>query len=226
MSAELWPILLLGFGLGMMHALDADHVMALLTLNNQKTRLRRIVSCSTYWALGHGGVLLFSGILLFGFGVMIPETLQWLAELSVGVVLIVLGIACLWQFRKARLKLHTHGDVQHIHWHTSDHEQDSSRSLKDSHKPLMIGMLHGLAGSAPALALIPALNQGHVLLATLYLSLFSVGMMLSMICCGLSFVYCQQFVQKRFQKVFDWSRHILAFASMGLGTFWLIKAGL
>ena len=54
MLAELLPILFLGFGLGAMHALDADHVMALLVLNNQKTRLRRIASCSAYWAIGHG----------------------------------------------------------------------------------------------------------------------------------------------------------------------------
>lgn len=236
MSSDLLPLLFLGFGLGMMHALDADHVLALLAMNNQKTRLRRVVYCSVYWAIGHGGVLLFCGVLLFGFGVIIPESLQWLAELSVGIVLICLGLGCLWQFRKAKLKVHSHGDIQHIHWHLNGHDNEHQKetlksgrpiekqSLKEKHKPLMVGMLHGLAGSAPALALIPALNQGHILLAVIYLLLFSIGMMLSMAVFGLSFAYCQQFMQARFQTVFQWSRYILAFISIGMGAFWVFQA--
>ena len=249
MSFDLLPILLLGFGLGAMHALDADHVMALLALNNQTNRLRRIASCSVYWAIGHGGILLFCGILLFGFGIIIPKSLQWLAEFGVGVLLVFLGLACLWQFRKAKFVMHSHGKVQHIHWHTHGHYEHSEAdikassskfehktndfsendsitrdSLQEKHKPLMVGMLHGLAGSAPVLALIPALNQGHITLAVIYLSLFSTGMMLSMVIFGLSFTYCQQFMQARFQVVFQWSRYVLAFLSISLGTFWMFQA--
>lgn len=238
MPFDLLPILLLGFGLGMIHALDADHVMALLALNNQKTRLRRVAYCATYWAMGHGGVLLCCGVLLFGFGVVIPESLQWLANLSVGIVMLCLGVWCLWQLRTATLKLHSHGDVQHIHWHTDEHTDEhqqkaqqsaqpsltEAQSLQAMHKPLMIGMLHGLAGSAPVLALIPALNQGTMLLAIIYLLLFSIGIMLSMAIFGLGFAYCQQFMQARFQAIFKWSRYALAFVSMGLGSFWIYQA--
>ena len=244
MLAELLPILFLGFGLGAMHALDADHVMALLVLNNQKTRLRRIASCSAYWAIGHGGVLLFCGVLLFVFGVLIPEPLQWLAEFSVGLMLLGLGLACLWQLRKATLKIHTHGDIQHIHWHTDGHDQETTpltssltkplmtqktpaftyHSLQEKHKPLMVGMLHGLAGSAPVLALIPALNQGHMLLAVIYLLLFSVGMMLSMMIVGIGFAYFQQYLHTQFQSTLQWSRYILALLSIGLGAFWMFQA--
>ena len=242
MPSELFPILFLGFGLGMMHALDADHVVALLALNNQNSRLRRVAYCSAYWAMGHGGVLLFCGALLFGFGVAIPESLQWLAEFSVGLLLVCLGLGCLWQFRKAKLKVHSHGDVQHIHWHTSEHGQqqeqqlehqqheqkherhENDTQLKEKHKPLMVGMLHGLAGSAPVLALIPALNQGHILLAVIYLLLFSVGMMLSMVIFGLSFTYFQQFMQAKFQTIFQFSRYVLALLPIGLGAFWMFQA--
>ena len=236
MSPELLPLLVLGFGLGAMHALDADHVMALLAMNNQTSRLRRIAYCSAYWAIGHGGILLACGVLLLGFGVIIPESLQWLAEFSVGVLLVGLGSVCLWQLRKAKLALHTHrhsqGEVQHIHWHTHGHDESDERheqvqkssSLQEKHKPLMVGMLHGLAGSAPVLALIPALNQGHITLAILYLLLFSVGMMLSMVIFGLGFAYCQQFMQARFQAIFQWSRYVLALASISLGAFWMFQA--
>jgi len=255
MLSDLMPILFLGFGLGIIHALDADHVMALLALNNQKTRLRRVIFCSTFWAIGHGGVLLVCGTLLFGFGVIIPESFQWLAELSVGILLVILGVGCFWQFRKAKLHLHTHGDIQHVHWHTEEHinehkqtiainDVESQRQLEfidkdshqrntnsaaedtliDKHKPLMIGMLHGLAGSAPVLALIPALNQGNFLLATVYLLLFSIGMMLSMIFFGLSFAYCQQYINKKSKAIFQYSRYLLALASIGFGTFWIFQA--
>lgn len=234
MPSDLLPLLFLGFGLGMIHALDADHVMALLAMNNQKTRLRRVAYSATFWAIGHGGVLLCCGVLLFGFGVIIPDSLHWLANLIVGVVLVFLGFGCLWQFRKAKLKAHSHGDIRHIHWHTNDHYQETDPSaqhslpqelsLKEKHKPLMIGMLHGLAGSAPVLALIPALNQGNILLAVIYLLLFSIGIMLSMTFFGLSFAYCQQFMQARFQAIFKWSQYILALSSIGLGSFWIFQA--
>ncbi|MGH1427191.1 MAG: sulfite exporter TauE/SafE family protein [Arenicella sp.] len=239
MSPDLLPILFLGFGLGIMHALDADHVMALLALNNQTSRLRRVAYCSAYWAIGHGGVLLFCGALLFGLGVVIPESLQWLAEFSVGVLLVCLGVGCFLQFRNASLKVHSHGEIQHIHWHADghvdEHEHGQHRanassnvnhSLQEKHKPLMIGMLHGLAGSAPVLALIPAMNQGHILLAVIYLLLFSIGMMLSMAVFGFSFAYCQQFMQAKFHTLFRWSRYALAGASIGLGAFWMFQASM
>ncbi len=233
MLIDFLPILLLGLGLGVMHALDADHVMALLALNNQTSRLRRIAYCSTYWAIGHGAVLLGCGVLLFGFGVIIPESLQWLAEFSVGLVLILIGVGCLWQLRKATLKVHSHGDIQHIHWHENEHtnedlieqsDKPTKKRLKEKHKPLMIGMLHGLAGSAPVLALIPALNQGHLFFAVAYLVLFSVGMMLSMIAFGLSFAYCQKFFGSKLQSIAQYGRYALAALSISFGAFWMFQA--
>lgn len=233
MLIDLLPILLLGLGLGVMHALDADHVMALLALNSQTSRLKRIAYCSSYWALGHGGVLLVTGILLFGFGVIIPESLQWLAEFSVGLVLVVLGLWAIWQLRKATLKVHSHGDVQHIHWHEKGHASEdfgthadiaSEKSLKEKHKPLMIGMLHGLAGSAPVLALIPALKQGHLFFAVVYLVLFSVGMMVSMVAFGLSFAYGQKFIGSKLQSVAQHGRYALAALSVCFGAFWMFQA--
>jgi len=224
MLFDFLPVLLLGLGLGVMHALDADHVMALIVLNNQKTRLRRVAYCSTYWAIGHGGVLLACGVLLFGFGVVIPESLQWVAEFAVGFVLLALGLGCFWQLRKATLTVHSHGDIQHIHWHTDEHAQTTMQSLHEKHKPLMIGMLHGLAGSAPVLALAPALNQGNIALAVVYLLLFSIGMMLSMVIFGLSFSHCQQRLHAKFQSIAQRSRYVLALLSIGVGVFWMVQA--
>lgn len=220
MLIESLPLLFLGFGLGFMHALDADHVMAVSMLSNQKPGFKRSIFHSAHWALGHGAVLLLAGILLFGLGVMIPETMQKIAEASVGVLLIVLGLLCFWQFNKEKvtLKTHTHGDIQHTHWHDDSHQQQGA------HKPIFIGALHGLAGSAPALALIPAVASGQLSLALTYLVLFSVGVMLSMLAFGLGFGVFQRWLSKHYQQVFQYSRHALASFSIVLGGFWLVQA--
>jgi nickel/cobalt exporter len=221
MLAEALPLLLLGFGLGLMHALDADHIMAISTLSNYQPGLKKTLFHSLHWAIGHGGVLLVSGLLLFGLGVSIPESLQQLAEMSVGVLLIVLGLLCFVQFRreKIRLEIHTHNDIVHTHWH--DNSDDHNRN--NIHKPVFIGVLHGLAGSAPALALFPAVASGQFFSAMIYLLLFSLGVMLSMLAFGLGFAHVQRFLNNRYQQVFQFSRHFLAFSSIGFGSYWLAQ---
>ncbi|MBL4606678.1 MAG: hypothetical protein JKY01_02480, partial [Pseudomonadales bacterium] len=105
MLVEFLPLLLAGFGLGFIHALDADHIMAVSMLSNQKSGFKKTVFHSGNWALGHGGILLISGVLFFGLGISIPETLQYAAEIGVGLLLIGLGVLCLIQFRKDKIKL-------------------------------------------------------------------------------------------------------------------------
>ena len=226
-----------GFTLGLMHALDADHVMAVSTLSNTKPSFWRTVRFSLHWALGHGGVLIVAGLLLFGLGLSIPETLQQVAEASVGVLLIALGLVCFWRFRKERLQLslHRHGDIEHVHWHVKgDHSEqpnDDTHSnktkdqpTKDSHAPVMVGVLHGLAGSAPALALVPAVAEGELVNSVLYLLIFSLGVMLSMLCFASGFGALQAQLQQKYQRLFQWNRYLIASFAMLLGGFWLSQA--
>ena len=126
---------------------------------------------------------------------------------------------CFKQFRqdKIQLSVHSHGDVVHTHW-----QQEGEKD--HAHKPVFIGALHGLAGSAPALALIPAVSSGQLLLAMSYLLLFSLGVMLSMLAFGLGFGHLQRFLAMRYQQVHQFSRHVLASVSLLLGGFWLFQA--
>ncbi|WP_053981238.1 sulfite exporter TauE/SafE family protein [Marinagarivorans algicola] len=222
MSIDTFLLLLVGFGLGLMHALDADHIMAVSVLNSQKTSIKRTLVQSGRWALGHGGMLLCCGILLFGVGVPIPESIQKTAEMSVGVLLIVLGVMCVIRIRKDKLTFerHSHGDIVHAHWYENTH----AHTTKHSHKPVFVGMLHGLAGSAPALALIPAVANGQFMPAMLYLVIFSLGVMLSMLFFGLGFAHIQQFLSRRSHVIFQLSRHGLALSSIALGSYWLLQA--
>jgi nickel/cobalt exporter len=225
-----------GFTLGLVHALDADHVMAVSAMSTSRPGLRRTVGFCANWALGHGGVLLMSGLLLFGFGVGIPESFAHFAELFVGVFLIVMGLVCFWRFRRERISLveHRHGEVVHRHWQVegSGHagekldeqagEQDDDRMKR--HTPVMVGIMHGLAGSAPALALVPVVVHGDPLTALFYLVLFSFGVMLAMIIFGLGLGATQQFLQQKYMWMFQSFRNLVAGASIVLGGYWITQA--
>lgn len=219
MLAELIPLIMLGFSLGMMHALDADHVMAVSALSSQHAGFRRTLLRCMHWALGHSSVLMFSGLLLFGLGIAIPPQLSHLAEQGVGVLLIILGLLCLRQIyrEKLELKMHRHGDIEHAHWHDSRREHTA-------HKPMFVGVMHGLAGSAPALALMPAVATGQLAVAMVYLLLFSLGVMLAMLVFGFGFAKVQGFLVDRYHAAYQFSRHAVAFASIGLGSFWLLQS--
>lgn len=235
MALEIIPLLLVGFGLGMMHALDADHIMAVSALSNERPSARRAMMHSSHWALGHGGMLVVCGLMLFGIGVAIPEGLQTFAEASVGVLLIVLGGQCFYQLRREKVVLtsHSHGDVTHVHWTRTD-EQHSSKNEATSkgknsetsarHKPVFVGLLHGLAGSAPALALIPVVSEGQLLEALAYLVIFSLGVMIAMVCFGLGFGQFQRFLSARYQSIFVYSRQAVACVSIAFGGYWIAQA--
>lgn len=237
MAIEMFSLLLTGLGLGLLHALDADHVMAVSALSNRKPSLQRTLKFSANWAIGHGSVLIMLGLLFFGLGVVLPESIQHLAESSVGLLLIGLGLACFWQFHKEKVVLdkHTHlheqGEIEHTHLHLEGHDKISAvatpanaKQVKEAHTPVMVGILHGLAGSAPALALIPAMLQTNLLEAMGYLLLFSAGVLFSMVTFGLSFGVIQKKLQQKSVRIFNMSRRVIASAAVGIGFYWLAQA--
>ena len=227
MLIELFPLIILGFSLGLMHALDADHVMAVSALSNQKPSFFRTLWFSANWAVGHGGILLLSGALLFGLGISIPDSLQYLAEAIVGLLLIAIGLFSFWQFKQQKLHMtvHSHGNIKHSHWHDAQHiENAKQKPTKEAHVPIMVGSLHGLAGSAPALALIPAASQGQMSTVVTYLLVFSLGVMLSMMVFGLGLGSFQRFLNKSHQKAQYWMQRFVASLSTIIGFVWLAKA--
>lgn len=225
MSVEMILILLTGIGLGAIHALDADHVLALLTLNDEGSSRKRIVLLSSFWAFGHGFVLLISGSLLFFFGTLIPQNVQVYAEMGVGLLLIALGVNCLWGLRRASLKVHSHGKVKHIHWQHNDHDKgDNDAPSAENHKPLMVGMLHGLGGSAPVLALIPMSQQIGISVSFSYLLLFSIGVWFSMLSFGLSVAWIQGALEGRYKVLAHCIRPLLGCVSIVFGSLYLVAA--
>lgn len=243
--SEAIPLLLLGLGLGLLHALDADHIMAVSIFNNNNPSAKRTLFFALFWALGHGGILIVGGLLLFGLGISIPESLAFVAEVCVALLLIGLGIYFIWQLRYQyiRIEQHRHGDIVHTHLYTDKHHAEKKDKDIDNHidnhieshidspienhianhKPVMVGVLHGLAGSAPALALIPAVGSGQLAVAISYLFLFSFGVIISMLAFGLGFTYIQSFFYQRYQTIFQWMRGALAFTAIVAGGMLLLR---
>ncbi|MBX2884401.1 MAG: sulfite exporter TauE/SafE family protein [Granulosicoccus sp.] len=216
-------VLSLGFSLGLIHALDADHIMAVSLLSSRTRHLRNkvaiVLTTLGYcfkWALGHSLILLTAGALLAIYGIQLPENLQLVAEKLVGVFLVAMGLIIAWQFWRNRiqLKVHQHGDISHVH--LVEHNQ-----RVHSHKPVLIGMVHGLAGSAPVLAILPLLGGNQVSVGMLYLTLFSIGVMISMMIFGLLFGRLQHWFTRFGDRAFQVARLTLGLASIVFGGYWL-----
>ena len=243
LEPSLFLLLTTGFGLGLVHAFDADHVMALSTMANQsvdgRVKTLQAVRFCLRWALGHGGVLLVLGLLVFGFDVQLPAALSVWAERLVGLLLIALGgwlLMTLWrqksplpnlqhhglQLHGLQLQKHQHGELSHTHLTRVEEEGGRHNPRHHDHRPVLVGITHGLAGSAPVLALIPAVSQGRVDLALVYILLFSFGVMFSMMVFGVSMGRVQHWLQTQSMRLFNRCRAALACLSMVLGSLWLL----
>lgn len=224
MHESLLAILGLGFSLGLIHALDADHIMAISSLSNRdnkylnsRNRVDTLRFCAQ-WALGHGGVLCMLGGLVFFLGAHIPESLSFIAEKLIGLILLFLGIWILWQLyqQKIGISAHSHNGISHVHLTTQTNKK------KHDHSPVLVGITHGLAGSAPVLALIPTANHGQPWQGFLYLLCFSAGVLCTMLIFGLAYGSIQKFLHRISQRLFDASRFMMALFAITFGTYWLI----
>ncbi|MGH8588785.1 MAG: sulfite exporter TauE/SafE family protein [Gammaproteobacteria bacterium] len=227
-------ILALAFGLGMLHALDADHIAAVANLAGHKPSRRHALLAGGLWALGHGLSLLLLGAGVLLLGMAIPGRFSALAEHLIALVLIAIGLWVLWDLYRRRVHIHFHshdGLVPHGHLHAHgkgahegrpyDHRDHRRDPHAHEHGALLVGGLHGVAGTAPVLALIPVAKLGSVWLGIAYLLLFSLGVLLTMLLFG---CLLGQLMARltRFGAVFIAGiRSVLALGTIGLGTHML-----
>lgn len=172
--------------LGASHALEVDHMVAVSAFVGGNPRLLAAAGFGMRWGIGHGAAVLLAGGLLAWSGVQVPPSAATWAELAVGVVLIALGV---WALRVGR-RLHVHppgahGDHGHLHAHhhgaASPHEHPhAAPGRRHRHVSTLIGAAHGLAGTAPVVALVPVTLISDLRLALGYLAAFGVGTILAM----------------------------------------------
>jgi high-affinity nickel-transport protein len=198
-------ILAIGFFLGMRHATDPDHVIAVSTIVSRERSIAKAAFIGILWGVGHTLTILVVGAAIILFGLVIPARVGLTMEFCVGLMLILLGVlnltgAMKWMSEKfspahppvtgEHAHVHEHGAKLHFHWHSHAAErehhaeslappQSSERSLGglglyQTLRPLFVGIVHGLAGSAAvALLVLSAIREPKW--AVLYLLVFGVG---------------------------------------------------
>ncbi len=197
-------IIALGFFLGMRHATDPDHVIAVNTIVSREHDIARSALLGAFWGVGHTLTILVVGSAIIVFNIVIPPRIGLSMELSVGLMLIILGLVNVRSFfrstpvptqRPARLPFthshaHSHGDYVHSHPHghfPEDHPHRSDQTPLGSLdrafgrlapyqylRPLVVGVVHGLAGSA-AVALLILATIPNPYWAVAYLFIFGLG---------------------------------------------------
>ena len=200
-------ILVIGFLLGMRHATDPDHVIAISTIVARERSVTKAGAVGALWGVGHSFTILVVGAAIILLGLAVPVRIGLTMEFSVGLMLIILGVlnltgAMKWMSEKfspahpmvtgEHAHIHGHGRKLHFHWHAhapgSEHHTVSLAPPRwlalprsgSTFRPLLIGIVHGLAGSA-AVALLVLSTIRDPRWAVLYLLIFGAGTIAGMI---------------------------------------------
>ena len=218
----LFAIALLGFFLGMRHATDPDHVVAVTTIVSRERTMLHATLIGALWGLGHTLTILVVGSAIILFKLTIPPRIGLSMELSVGLMLILLGVLNLTGvLRRAmewmtirRLGPGAHSHLLFGRWAVHTHDEYGEPILPDSFsilgwtpkwwkqlgvfhilRPLVVGIVHGMAGSA-AVALLVLTTISRPSWAIIYLLIFGLGtvagMMLITAAIALPFAYSLQ----------------------------------
>jgi ABC-type nickel/cobalt efflux system permease component RcnA len=199
-SVGVFALLGLGLVFGLKHATEVDHVVAVSAIVSEHRSVLRSALVGGLWGAGHTASLVIVGVLVLVFRVAIPlRAANWL-EFAVALMIIGLGVLAMSKVLRRRndvhLHRHNHDGQSHVHIHfherSTQHESDASvfpqtsgasNSSHPSHshaisrlgfKPLFVGAMHGLAGSA-ALTLLVLTQIQTAWLGLLYLALFGIG---------------------------------------------------
>lgn len=244
----------IGFLLGMRHATDPDHVIAVSTIVSRQGSIRHAGLIGALWGLGHTITILFVGSAIILFNLAIPTRVGLAMELAVGVMLILLGVLNLtgvtqWVTNRFTpgtsdgevIHFHTHQHGKHSHSHVHGHQPEVHMHLDDlqeNHspsavqgigryqmfRPLVVGLVHGLAGSA-AVALLVLATIHDARWAVAYLLVFGVGtiagMMVITVIIGAPFAY----TTKRFGSFNRFLGVASGLISVAFGLFIMFQIG-
>jgi high-affinity nickel-transport protein len=198
----LLSIIALGFLLGIRHATDPDHIIAVTTIVSRQRSIRHAALVGALWGLGHTIAILVVGSAIILFGLVIPPRVGLTMVLSVGLMLILLGVLnlsgiMLWitetvtPLQPGRHS-HPHGHGDYVHSHPHGHSPEKHGHAEEATpvswmdrtlgklglyqvvRPLGVGIVHGLAGSA-AVALLVLTTIRVPSWAVLYLLVFGIG---------------------------------------------------
>ena len=239
---SLLSIVALGFFLGMRHATDPDHVIAVTTIVARHRTMKHAAVIGAVWGLGHTLTILAVGSAIILLGWVIPPRVGLSMEFSVGLMLILLGVLNLsgmlqWlaeTFSPARGDFidrhpHTHAPEGHMH-----PPEGAPIGWLDRHcgglglyqilRPLVVGIVHGLAGSA-AVALLVLTTIRDPRWAVAYLLVFGVGTIAGMMLVTGAISMPLAYVEKKSARMNRGIRIASGIISLGFGLFLAYQIG-
>lgn len=246
-----FSLLAVGFFLGMRHATDADHVIAISTIISRQRSMRSAAIIGALWGLGHTLTVMLVGGAIILFTITIPPRVGLAMEFAVGVMLVLLGFLNLTGLNLwirdnvapgSPLHGHTHAHGDYAHSHVHGHEQGAHGhkeeqtpqawldrklggiGLYQAARPLVVGIVHGLAGSAAvALLVLTAIDDPKW--GMLYLFLFGVGTVAGMMLITLAIAAPFAYSMGRFPRFNAYLRVASGLLSLGFGLFLMYYIG-
>jgi hypothetical protein len=249
-------ILMIGFVMGMRHATDPDHVIAVSTIVSRERSLPKAALIGILWGCGHTITIVAVGAGIILFGLAIPARVGLTMEFSVGLMLVLLGVlnltgAMKWitqKFSPAHPKvsgehahLHEHNSHLHLHWHSHgpgiEHHAASLTpparmrapfarlGVFHTLRPLLVGIVHGLAGSA-AVALLVLSTIREPKWAVLYLLIFGAGTIAGMMLITVAIALPFSFAGYRFAWLNKGLITLSGVVSVAFGLFICYRIGL
>jgi high-affinity nickel-transport protein len=225
----------LGLVLGMRHSTDPDHVVAVSTIMSKQRSIRRAALIGSLWGLGHTLTIFVVGSMIIVFGVVIPPRMGLSMEFSVALMLILLGVFNLTGAMQKITKFFT-GAIRSDTLLIADQPCEKTRTeglldrtigrfgIYQCARPLIIGIVHGLAGSA-AVALLVLSTIHSPLWATMYLLVFGAGTMAGMMCMTTVMAIPLAYAGNRFVRVSQYLGFASGLVSVCFGVFLVYQLG-
>jgi ABC-type nickel/cobalt efflux system permease component RcnA len=236
-SLNIFVVLSIGLLFGLKHATEVDHIVAISTIVSRHRNVFRSAIVGALWGAGHTVSLLVMGAIVLSLRIAIPERVSNWLEFGVALMIIGLGVSALWRVSRTNSEVHMHQHSHdglshtHVHFHEKESQHQPNSHAAHSHaiarvgwKPVLVGMLHGLAGSG-ALTLLVLTQISSSLLGFLYVATFGFGSIVGMLVMsgliGLPFA----FTSRRLTNFHHGLQTAAAVLSIFFGIWYAYKAG-
>jgi hypothetical protein len=230
MSAHILSLLAVGFVFGLKHALDADHLAAVSTIATERRSLLSSSLVGALWGLGHTICLIIAAVLVIFLHFEIGARTARALEFCVGLMLVGLGVNALRKLARGRVHVHAHEHDGYWHVHPHIHEKGGQdrphmhHGLKSGARPLLVGMMHGLAGSA-ALTLLVLATIPSPLVGFVYVAIFGMGSIGGMTIMSTLCALPAKLTSQRFARANFALRCLAGVFSLAFGIFVIYKIG-